>query len=163
MLNDEAVSWSSKCQLTVSIFSIKAEFIEQFNTAQETVWIHLFLEKLSFKDLIQKSTILYADSKKARLLSQDLTSHSKIKHMKIKYYWQHQQIKCEILQFNKVLLKDNAADSLMKSLSKQEFEKFKMQLNLSNSWNWTLFFWLFSLFLIRFCLQNRFLMRLQFS
>ena len=133
MLSNEAISWSLKCQSTVSTFSTKAKYIGQFNAAQEAVWICLFLEKLDFRNLIQKPTILYTDSDEAWALSQDPTLHSKIKHMKIKYYWQHQQIEHEILHFNDILSKDNITNSLTKSLSKQEFKKFRMQLNLSNS------------------------------
>ena len=66
----------------------KAEYIGQFNAAREATWIRLFLEELGFGDLVQKAATIYADSNGARALAENPSSHSKAKHMEIKYYSQ---------------------------------------------------------------------------
>ena len=102
MLSGGAVSWSTKRQPTVSTSSTEAEYIGQFNAAREATWIRLFLEELGFGDLVQKATTIYADSNGARALAENPTSHSKAKHMEIKYYWQRQQVEHGVLRYHYV-------------------------------------------------------------
>ena len=117
MLSGGAVSWSTKRQPTVSTSSTEAEYIGQFNAAREATWIRLFLEELGFGDLVQKATTIYADSNGARALAENPTSHSKAKHMEIKYYWQRQQVEHGVLRYHYVPSKQNAADGLTSDIA----------------------------------------------
>ena len=110
----------------------EGEYIGQFNAAREATWIRLFLEELGFGDLVQKATTIYADSNGARALAENPTSHSKAKHMEIKYYWQRQQVEHGVLRYHYVPSKQNAADGLTKPLGKQDFENFRLLINLTN-------------------------------
>ena len=93
------------------------------------IWIRTFLQELDygFGNLTDKATIL-ADNNDARSLSKNSSIHSQVKHMKIKYYWQHQQIEHSYLQFNYISFTENVTDDLTKSLELNSFKVFRNNL-----------------------------------
>jgi len=119
------VSWSSKRQSTVATSSTEAEYIGQYNAAREGVWIRSFLEELGYRDLIKDPLVIKADNTAAGSLSRDPTIHSRAKHLDIAYHWQRQQVERNVLQFEYVPSKENAADGLTKPQARQLYSTFK--------------------------------------
>ena len=119
------VSWSCKHQSTVATSFTEAEYIGQYNAAQESVWIQSFLKELSYQDLIKELLVIKADNTAAESLSWDSTIHSRAKHMNVAYHWQWQQIEWNLLQFEYIPSKENAADGLTKPLATQLYRTFK--------------------------------------
>ena len=124
-LADSPVSWSSKWQTVVMTSSMKAEYIDQYNTAQESVWFQTFFKELNYQDLIKKSLTILADNNDTQKLFKDSITHSQAKHMNVKYHWQWYQIECCLLQFNYMLSSENVTDDLTKSLNTQSYNAFK--------------------------------------
>lgn len=125
LLSDGPVSWQSKRQTVVAVSTPEAEYIGQFNAAREAVWIRTFLEELGLRDLIAEPLEILADNNPALKLSKDPTSHSRAKHMDIKFHWQRQEIERNTLKITYIPSGFNAADGLTKPLDPQPFYAFK--------------------------------------
>jgi len=127
------VSWSSKRQSTVATSSTEAEYIGQYNAAREATWIRSFLMELglSYRDLIKEPLVIKADNTAAESLSRDPTIHSRAKHMDVAYHWQRQQVERNVLQFEYVPSKENAADGLTKPQARQLYSTFKDLIHLN--------------------------------
>ena len=121
------VSWSSKCQFTVAMSSMEAEYIGQYNAAWEATWIRSFLEELgpSYRDLIKEPLVIKADSQPAETLALDPAFHTRAKHLDVAYHWQRQQVDRKVFEFEDILSKDNGADGLTKSFGPQLYRMFK--------------------------------------
>jgi len=124
------VSWSCKCQSIVATSSTEAEYIAQYNASREAIWIQTFLQELEyrFENLIDQLTVVYADNNGARSLSKNPSIHSWVKHMEIKFYWQHQQVEHGFLQFNYIPSKENGADGFTKLKDPTLFKYFRDRL-----------------------------------
>jgi len=101
------------------------------NAAQEGVWIRSFLEELGYRDLVKEPLVIKADNTAAESLSRDPTIHSRAKHLDVAYHWQRQQVERNVLQFEYVPSKDNAADGLTKPQARQLYSTFKDLIHLN--------------------------------
>ena len=79
------VSWKSKRQTVVALSSAEAEHIALCLAAQEAIWLRSLLKSLSFKQ--SKATKLYEDNQGAIALTKNPKTHSRTKHIDIKYHY----------------------------------------------------------------------------
>ena len=92
-INDCPISWTSNRQTTVATSSSEAEYIGQFNAGKEALWLKKFLHEIGLQDVTNKiPTTIFGDNQAAITLSKDPVSHSKSKHMDIKFHWQREQV-----------------------------------------------------------------------
>nr|GEV48704.1 copia protein [Tanacetum cinerariifolium] len=80
-LGDNLLSWSAKCQVTLSRFSAEAEYRGVANVVAETAWIRNFLRKLH--NSLFTTTLVYCDNVSAVYMSTNLVQHQCTKHIEI--------------------------------------------------------------------------------
>ncbi len=124
------VSWIFKYQQVIATSSTEAEYIDQYNAAQESVWLRFLLEELDCRQLIQESLKLFADNNSAQQLFKNPAIHSQVKHMNIKYHWQQQEIEQGSIQIDFISSAENTADGLTKSFLEQPFLTFWSQIHM---------------------------------
>ena len=88
LLADGPISWQSKHQTVITSSTTDTEYIGQFNTAREAVWIQTFIEELGLRDLISNLLNIFADNNLSQILAKDPVIYSRTKYMDIKFHWQ---------------------------------------------------------------------------
>ena len=74
----------AKGKLAIALSSTEAEYMAMSSAAQEAIWLRRLLSSLGFS---QKPTILYEDNQGAIALSKNPKSHSRTKHIDIRYHF----------------------------------------------------------------------------
>jgi|UniRef100_A0A2N9FJA2 hypothetical protein len=81
LLNNGAITWSSKKQPCIALSTMEAEYITCSTTVQEAVWLRRFFQHLEvFKDASDPVTI-HCDSTTALTYAKDPKYHGKTKHI----------------------------------------------------------------------------------
>nr|GEU94278.1 ribonuclease H-like domain-containing protein [Tanacetum cinerariifolium] len=80
-LGNNLLSWSSKCQPTLSRSSAEAEYRGVANVVAETCWIRNLLRELHTP--LSSATIVYCDNVSAVYLSSNPVQHQRTKHIEI--------------------------------------------------------------------------------
>lgn len=114
-LGPNAVSWSSKKQLTIARSSTEAEYRSIASTAAELVWIQSLLQELGIK--LPPSPPIYCDNIGATYLCHNLVFHSRMKHIALDFHFVRQKIQQGELRVSHVTSVDQLADALTKPLS----------------------------------------------
>ena len=86
----ECVSWSSKKQVSVATSSIEAEYVASANMTKETVWLQTLLKEVGYPQ--SQATIMHADNQGTIALAQNPTSHSRAKHIDIRFHFIQEHI-----------------------------------------------------------------------
>ena len=121
------VSWSSKIQKTVALFSCEAEYMALKEAIKEFVWLTILFNGIrSLKTY--NSKILLTDNQSAIDLSKNPEYHARNKHIDIQNHYVREIIQSGQVSLKYVSTKNNIADVLTKPLSPAIFEKFKNSL-----------------------------------
>ncbi|GJU86721.1 ribonuclease H-like domain-containing protein [Tanacetum coccineum] len=80
-LGDNLLSWSSKCQHTLSRSSAEAEYLRVANVVAETEWIRNLLRELQAP--LFTATLVYCDNVSAVYMSANPMQHQRTKHIEI--------------------------------------------------------------------------------
>jgi len=118
-----AICWSATRQKSTSQSSMEAEICAGSDAGREAAWMEKLVMDLDEKDLTN-TPILRMDNAPAEELSKTWKSHSKAKHIEIRYMF----LRNDMVLRNRLTVvhtpsKDNIADSLTKQLPSDAFEK----------------------------------------
>ncbi|GJU36598.1 ribonuclease H-like domain-containing protein [Tanacetum coccineum] len=80
-LGDNLLSWSAKCQVTLSRSSAEAESCSIANVVAETAWIRNFLRELHTP--LFTATLVYCDNVSVVYMSANPVHHQRTKHIEI--------------------------------------------------------------------------------
>jgi len=116
------MSWSLKKQVSVATSSMKAEYVAFANATKEAVWLRTLLKEVSYPQ--SQATIMHADNQGAIALAQNPTSHSRAKHIDIRFYFIQERIERNEIKLQYISIHQMVADILTKALSHKAFEKF---------------------------------------
>ncbi|GKC54842.1 ribonuclease H-like domain-containing protein [Tanacetum coccineum] len=86
-LGDNLLSWSTKCQVTLSRSSVEAEYQGVANVVTKTAWIRNLLHELHTP--LFTATLVYCDNVSAVCMSANLVQHQRLKHIKIDTHFVH--------------------------------------------------------------------------
>ncbi|KAL2236675.1 UNVERIFIED_CONTAM: Retrovirus-related Pol polyprotein from transposon TNT 1-94 [Sesamum indicum] len=115
-----AVSWVSKLQKVVTLSTTEAEYVAVTEAAKELIWLQHFLGEFGKP---QADVILHSDSQSAIHLAKNPATHSRTKHIEIKYHFIRQLLEKKALQLEKIQGEKNPADMLTKAVA---MEKLKL-------------------------------------
>ena len=87
LLNNGAISWSSKKQSCIALSTMDAEYIACSAAVQEAVWLRQFLEHLKVIVGASNPVTIYCDSTAALSYVKDPKYHGKTKHIQIRYHF----------------------------------------------------------------------------
>ena len=80
-----AVSWSSKKQPTIALYSTKAEYRGAIVAACEIAWLHKLLQDLGQDGM--KTVTLYCDNMSSIQLANNPVFHASTKHIEVHYHY----------------------------------------------------------------------------
>ena len=121
LLNDGAISWSSKKQTCVSLSTMEAEFVTCSFVVQEVVWLKRFLGHLGIIDNYVGAVTIYCDSQAAIAYTKDPKYHGKAKHIDTKYNFVRDIIEKKEVTLKYLPTQAMVADPLTKPIPRDVF------------------------------------------
>jgi hypothetical protein len=130
-LGDNLVSWSSKCQHTVSRSSAEAEYRAVANGVAEATWLRQLL--LELRHPPRRATLVYCDNVSAVYLSSNLVLHQRTKHVEIDLHFVREKVALGHVRVLHVPTTSQYADVFTKGLTTSLFQEFRSSLTVSNA------------------------------
>ncbi len=126
LLYEGLISWCFKCQQSVTLFLMKAEYMTETQAMKKAIWLCCFLSKIGyFHD--NNVVVIQADNNKAMNLARNPEFHACIKHIDIQYHFVHEAVVCHLVDFEFIATVKQATDELTKALSAVKFSRFLIQ------------------------------------
>lgn len=113
------ISWSSKSQTCVATSSTESEYVALTCAIQEGLWLRTSLSQLHIPT--PSSLVISTDNEGARSLSENDSSHSKAKHIDIRYHFIRSHVESGTVSVVHTPGVSNPADILTKPLSRGKF------------------------------------------
>lgn len=121
-----AVTWTSKKQQVVSLFSIEAEYRGAVKAGCEAVWLCRMLGDMQMSPA--GPTTLFVDNDGIIKLARNLVFHERTEHVDVHCHCIRQLVEDNIIDLQYVPTADQTADILTKPLGPDKFVKFRGQL-----------------------------------
>jgi hypothetical protein len=116
LINGAAVSWASRKQEIITLYTAKAEYVAATHTAKESIWLRWFTESLFGP--IPTPTTFYCDNQAAIHLAMDNNYHAHTKHINIRFHFIRQTITDGHINIKYCPTEDMTVDILTKVLPK---------------------------------------------
>ena len=126
-LGDNLISWSSKCQNTVSRSSAEAEYRAVANGVAEASWLRQLLQELHAP--LCRATLVYCDNISALYMSSNPVQHQHSKHIEIDLHFVRERVAIGDLKVLHVPTSSQFADIFTKGLPSSVFTEFRSSLN----------------------------------
>ncbi|GKA99801.1 ribonuclease H-like domain-containing protein [Tanacetum coccineum] len=126
-LGNNLLSWSSKCQPTLSHSSAEAEYRGIANAVAETCWLRNLLCELYTP--LTSATLVYCDNASAIYLSCNPVQHQRTKHIEIDIHFVRDLVAAGQVRVLHVPSCYQFADIFNKGLSSALFEEFRSSLS----------------------------------
>jgi len=126
-LGNSLVSWSSKCQPTVSRSSAEAEYRAVANGVAEATWLRQLLQELH--QPLQSACLVYCDNVSAVYLSTNPIQHQRTKHVEIDLHFVRERVAIGAVRVLHVPTTSQFADVFTKGLPSTVFMEFRSSLN----------------------------------
>ena len=126
MMNSGAISWLFKKQRVVALSSAEAEYISVSLVGCQAIWMRGILEELKHPQ--SEPTLIQCDNKSAIALTKNPVYRGKSKHIRIKYHFIRDLVKCGDVVVAFCRTSDQVADILTKALKPADFLKMKGRL-----------------------------------
>ncbi|XP_074327753.1 secreted RxLR effector protein 161-like [Apium graveolens] len=123
-------SWSSKKQQTVPLSTCEAEYIAAAACACQAIWLSYILGELNLAK--EDPVTIYVDNKSAISLAKNPVSHSRSKHINIKYHFLREQVNDKNVELVHYRTEENLADIFTKPLKPEIFQKMKNKLGMQD-------------------------------
>lgn len=105
----------------MALSTTEAEYIAATESSKEMIWMKRFVRELGVK---QQRFIVYCDIQSAIHLCKNSSSHSRSKHINIRYQWIQEVLDEKALYIKKIHTYDNGSDMMTKSLPKYKHMYF---------------------------------------
>ena len=123
-----AISWASKKQQTVALSTTEAEYLAGTEATKEAIWIAAFLEEIGQKS--EGPIQLQGDNQGANALAANSEYHGRTKHIYGRQHFIMEMIKQKVIKVAYIPTKDIIADTLIKLLSREQYEQFMTMMEL---------------------------------
>ncbi|GJW33755.1 ribonuclease H-like domain-containing protein [Tanacetum coccineum] len=126
-LGNNLLSWSSKCQPTLSRSSAEAEYRGVINAVAETCWLRNLLRKLHTP--LTPATLVYCDNVNAVYLSCNPVQHQRTKHIEIDIHFVRDLVVVGQVRVLHIPSRYQFADIFTKGLPSAFFKEFRSSLS----------------------------------
>ena len=75
------VTWSSKCQATITLSTVEAKYVAMLRCVQQMVWMHNWLDEVQVE--FSTPRLIRGDNQDAIALMKNTKDHGKAKHIDI--------------------------------------------------------------------------------
>ena len=123
LLNNGAISWSSKKQTCTALSTMEAEFVSSAAAVQEALWIGYFMRSLESIISIERPITIFCDSMAALAYTKDPKYHGKTKHIGMKYHFVRDAIQEGEVKLEYISTALMVADPLTKPLPPTQFAR----------------------------------------
>ena len=114
-----------KKQQIVALSTCEAEYIAAAACACQAMWLGYILGELN---LVEEGPVkIYVDNKSVISLAKNPESHSRSKHINIKYHFLREQVNDKIVELLHCKTEENLADIFTKPLKPEVFQKMKKE------------------------------------
>ena len=83
-LEGTTMCWTSRLQKVVIISTTEAKYVAMTEVAKEMIWLQGFLNEMGKKN---EKSVLYNDGQSVIFLTNNLTYHSRMKHIQLRYHF----------------------------------------------------------------------------
>ncbi|CAM8953744.1 unnamed protein product [Rhodiola kirilowii] len=112
------ISWTSKLQPIVALFSTEAEYIAAKEASKEAIWLKGILKEI---DKYAYMPIIFMDSQRALCLCKDPVYHERSKHIDVRYHFIRDMIESKEFEIRKILGDKTPADFGTKIVTDAKF------------------------------------------
>ena len=128
-LEKSPISWASKKQTVIALSTTEAEYIALSLATQEAVWLRNLLSDIYLEPT---TTSIFEDNQGTIALSMNPCSHSRTKHIDIKYHFIRDLISKKQIDIKYCPTKEMVADIFTKGLPKATFEQLRTKMGAVN-------------------------------
>ena len=121
LLNNGAISWSSKKQSCIALSTMEAEFVAFSSAVQEAVWLKRFLDHLGITNSASSPVLVNCDSEAAIAYTKDPKFHCKTKHIDTKYNFVKDMVARKEVNMKYISTQEMIADPLTKPVPRDVF------------------------------------------
>ena len=121
LLNNGAISWSSKKQSCIALSTMEAEFVAFSSAVQKAVWFKRFLDHLGISNEASGPVLVNCDSEAAIAYTKDPKFHCKTKHIDTKYNFVKDIVAREEVNMKYISTQEMVADPLTKPVPRDVF------------------------------------------
>ena len=133
-VDSDVISWSSKRQAIVALFTCEAEYIDQTLTIKEVIWLKTLLNQLLRpRDSDSKIIIIFDDNQSAIALVKNAQFHARIKHINIAHHFVREKVNNDIVNIQFVPTDKQIVDGLIKALCLDKFVAFRDALGVESA------------------------------
>ena len=125
---EESVSWSSKRQDHIVMFSCESEYYALTEAEKKTVWLRELLLKLNQID--NASALIWMNNLSVKVLSKNFEFHRRIKHIDVRYHWMREKMTNGLLQLKYISIAQITANELIKLLESLQFSTFLIMIHM---------------------------------
>nr|GEU85372.1 retrovirus-related Pol polyprotein from transposon TNT 1-94 [Tanacetum cinerariifolium] len=118
-LGDKLLCWSSKKQNCVSISTAESEYVAVYSCCGQVLWMRTQLTDYGFS---YDKVPIYCDSKSAIAISCNLVSHTRTKHIDVRYHFIKDHVEKGTIELYFVSTEYQLADLFTKSLPEARFK-----------------------------------------
>jgi hypothetical protein len=123
------ISWSSKQQGIVTLFTCEDEYIACTHCARQVIWLCSLFSELGFPQA--KSTLLNCNNLGTVACTHDPHSHSRMKHINIRAHFIQDCVNNSIIDIHYIPGIENPSDLLTKRLARPIHDKWLLSLCLN--------------------------------
>lgn len=122
------ISWSAKCQATVALSTMEAEYMALTHTAQQALWMYSFMSEVGLK--LELPAVLHGDNAASIALTLNTKGHACAKHINIRHHYIRERVAEGQIELVQIPSKENLADILTKLLPRVTHQKLTQALKL---------------------------------
>ena len=123
MMSGAATSWKSRKQTCVALSTAEAEYVALAGATQEATWMRQLLEDLYHEQ--KEPTVIREDNQAAIAIAQQPHSHSKMKHIDIRYHFVREKVQDNTIELRYCPTNNMLADILTKGLTHDKFSRLR--------------------------------------
>lgn len=130
LLNNGAITWSSKKQSCIALSTMEAEYVACSAAVQEAVWLRRFLQHLEIVTDASDPVTIHCDSTAALAYAKDPKYHGKSKHIDIRYHYIRDMVAHKEVVLKHISTSLMIADPLTKPIARNAFQAHVRSLGL---------------------------------
>eukprot|EP00253_Pinus_taeda_P005098 PITA_05098 len=115
-----AISWASKKQSIVTLFTAEAEYVAATVAACQAVWMRRMLRSLGQEQA--KATVIFCDNSSAIALSKNSMFHKRTKHIDTRFHYIRELVNNGEIVLEHCRTQEQVADILTKPLDQKSFQ-----------------------------------------
>ena len=130
LLNNDAITWSSKKQPYIALSTMEAEYVACSTAVSKAVWLRRFFQNLEVIKDASDSITVHCNSMVALAYAKDSKYHGRTKHIDIRYHYIRDMVAHNGVVLKYISISLIIADPLTKPVGRDVFQAHVRSLGL---------------------------------